>query len=94
MPKNCSNASATCAGLIPGFRVWTLKAFDENGQCIVEVSEDMGSNNRKYKRFCELIDAKGYQLTASQAQELSATLYLNLNWDNSNVSFKQYAQMI
>ena len=94
MAKNCSNASATASGFMPGFRVWTLKAFDENDQCIVEVSQDMGSNQKKYKHFCEQIAAKGYQLTASQAAELSSTLYLNLNWDNSNVSFKQYMQMI
>ena len=94
MAKNCSNASATPSGLIPGFRVWTLKAFDENDQCIVEVSQDMGSNQKKYKHFCEQIVAKRYQLTASQAQEMSATLYLNLNWDNSNTSFEQYTQMI
>ena len=36
------------SGIIIGFRVWTLKAYDSNGSFICEVSEERANNYLKY----------------------------------------------
>ena len=77
MAKNCSNAYARLVGVHYGFQVWELSAFNEKGQCIVKVTEDMESHVLKYKYFCNKVTAKGYQLTPAQKSLLTSTLGLS-----------------
>ena len=96
--KMCKSVSVSSSGFIPGFKVWTLKAFGENGDLVYEISEDMGSNDKKFKKFCEELASRGYVLTGPQVQELSDSLTLNLKWDNNMMEglggFKKFAQAI
>ena len=85
--KELKSVSATSSGLIPGFRVWTLKGFGQNGDLIAEVSEDMGSNQKKFKAFCEACTKQGKKLKADQVLELCSTLTLNIGWDSNKLGF-------
>ena len=78
-----TSVEATCEGLIPGFRVWTLRAYQES-EVIVEVSKDYGStgNGGKYRDFVKLLAEKGYTLTDSQVNQLCSAL----NVDSSDVA--------
>ena len=59
-------------GWIPGFRVWTLQAFDVNSKRIVEISKDYGSfgNEAKFEDFMYKLYEKGYRLTKDQIDEI------------------------
>ena len=85
-PREVTSVRAFYTGFVPGFRVWTLEAYD-GGELLVRLNRDMGSNHRKFKAFCEEVDKRGYELRPAQIMELSETLYLNIAWDNSRVPF-------
>ena len=78
--KSPSRVEATSTGLIPGWRVWTLKAFDEDNNLIVEDSKDYNSwtNVTKYQAFVSALKKKGYTLTKSQEEQLASALALKL----------------
>jgi len=73
-----SRVTANAKGLIPGFRVWELKAYNSSGDVVAEVSEDMGENNKKFKAFILKVAEAGYYLTAEQANYISDQLLLRL----------------
>ena len=75
MHRYCTSVKTTRKGWVPSLRVWKLEAFDGTRQ-IAMVEEDCGSNDIKFRRFCQLIAKKGYQLTDEQVQQLCATLAL------------------
>ena len=78
-------------GWIPGFRVWTLQAFDVNSKLIVEISKDYGSfgNEAKLEDFIYELYEKGYRLTKDQIYEISKALSLNFTRVFNGV--KEYA---
>ena len=75
MHRYCTSVTTTRKGWVPSMRVWKLEAFDGNRR-VAMIEEDCGSNDIKFRRFCQLIAKKGYQLTDAQVKELCATLAL------------------
>ena len=71
--KSPSRVEATISGRIPGFRVWTLRAYDENDRVIVEVSENFEAFVSMVAFSLEL-GKKGYTLTGTQVNQLSSAL--------------------
>jgi len=70
----------TRTGWVPGFRVWKLVGYD--GHVVVAmIEEDCGSNDVKFRRFCQLVNGKGYQLTDEQVQDLCDALALYVRSD-------------
>ncbi len=88
-PREVTSVRAFHKGFVPGFRVWTLEAYD-GGARVARVSVDLGSNQRKMRAFCEAVDRRGYALRPEQVAELSAALYLSLEWDNSRAPFRNF----
>ena len=86
-PRETTSVRAYPKGFVPGFRVWTLEAYD-GGELLVRVSRDMGSNQRKFKAFCEEVDRRGYELRPEHVMQVCDALYLHLQWDNSRVPFR------
>ena len=82
--KEVTEVKASATGLW-GFRVWTLQAFDENGNIIAEEKEDFGSlgNKKKLEAFVAELTEKGYMLNADQLQDLSSKLKVSFldAWD-------------
>ena len=58
------------SGWFPGFRVWKLKAFANNGNLIAQENEDYGSfgNAAKFYNFNAKIVKAGFQLTDEQVE--------------------------
>jgi hypothetical protein len=92
-PREVTSVRAFFKGFVPGFRVWTLEAYD-GGERVARVSVDLGSNQRKMRAFCEEVERQGYALRPAHVAELSATLYLNLEWDNSNAPFRDFIRTL
>ena len=78
--RSCTSVCITRTGWVPGFRVWKLVGYD--GHVVVAViEEDCGSNDVKFRRFCQLVHGKGYQLTDEQVQDLCDALALYVRPD-------------
>ena len=83
-----SRVTANAKGLIPGFRVWELKAYNSSEHVVAEVSEDMGENNKKFRAFILKVAEAGYCLTAEQVNYISGQLLLNLmQVDNTYIRY-------
>ena len=68
------------SGIIIGFRVWTLKAYDSNGSFICEVSEKRDNNYLKYVDFINKLIRCGYKLTERQRTEMKNSDFMNRDW--------------
>jgi hypothetical protein len=67
-----------------GFRVWQLKAYDKDGNCVACVSEDMGTNRKKFRAFLGAVADVGYTLSPGQVRSISDDLLLDLpSFDNT-----------
>ena len=58
------------SGWLPGFRVWKLKAFDNNGNLIAQETKDYGSfgNAAKFNNFNAKVVKAGFELTDEQVE--------------------------
>ena len=58
------------SGWLPGFRVWKLKAFDNNGDLIAQETKDYGSfgNAAKFNNFNAKVVKAGFELTDEQVE--------------------------
>ena len=65
------------SGIIIGFRVWTLKAYDSNGSFICEVSEERANNYLKYVDFINKLIRCGYKLTERQRKEMKDSDFMS-----------------
>jgi hypothetical protein len=73
-----SRVTAVAVGLVPGFRVWDLTAYDASDNIIARVNRDMGKNEKKFRAFVEAVDHAGYMLTSKQTQYIKTELLLHL----------------
>ena len=85
-----SSVKAFAAGFV-GFRTWTLQAFDEKGNMIVEVKKNFGifGNSKKLDAFQTALKDKGYKLKDDQLQDLSDKL--NVNFQDALKKLKDLA---
>jgi hypothetical protein len=78
-----SRVSAESTGWIIGFRVWDLRAYDRNNNCVACVNQDMGDNRVKFRAFIEAVAKAGYCLTPDQVRYIQSELLLDLpQFDN------------
>ena len=68
------------SGIIIGFRVWTLKAYNSSGSFICEVSEKRDNNYLKYVDFINKLIECGYKLTERQRTEMKNSDFMNRDW--------------
>ena len=68
------------SGIIIGFRVWTLKAYDSNGSLICEVSEKRDNNYLKYVDFINKLIRYGYKLTERQRREMKDSDFMSRDY--------------
>ena len=78
--QDVTEVKAFATGLL-GLRVWTLQAFDEEGNLIAEEKDNYGmlGNAQKLADFIDSIEEKGYQLTADQFADLCDKLTVGFN---------------
>ena len=78
--KDVTEVKAFATGLL-GMQVWTLQAFDEEGNLIAEEKDNYGmlGNAQKLADFIDSIEEKGYQLTADQFADLCDKLTVGFN---------------
>lgn len=89
--RYCTSVATTRKGWIPSMRVWKLEAFDRD-QLVAMIEEDCGSNDVKFRRFCQLIAKRGYQLSDAQVQQLCATLALHVPTDKVDMCDDPFSQ--
>jgi hypothetical protein len=89
--RYCTAVAMTRKGWIPSMRVWKLEAFDGDRR-VAMIEENCGSNDVKFRRFCQLIAQRGYQLSDAQVRELCATLALHVPTERVDMCDDPFSQ--
>lgn len=87
----CTSVSITRTGWMPGLRVWKLVAYDSD-TVVAAIEEDCGSNDIKFRKFCQMVTKEGYSLTDGQVQDVCSALALYVRTDKVEMSEDPFSQ--